>query len=653
MTHPVAHCHTVQKELHQTRWSLEEDETRMANMVVSVIDELVTDQASRRNRSKANLQAYMGHSVQNLDARTYARPDVDVNGITLRIAQSVVDTGKAKIASRQRPKPVVVTKGGSYKQRIRARKKTKFLEAQLHRPHGMYSNGWQLMEQVFKDCELWEAGVVKCVADNTEKRPVLERCFSFDIYFDDLEAEYGCPKNLFHRYRYDRHNLCARFPELKSEIMEAQEYETEGYTHRNRDMVAVYEAWRLPFGPDKPGRHVIALKTRDGGVKLVNEPWERQGFPFYFMTWERHQFGLWGMPLIEQIMEPQEEANSTFSFIQEQVKLGGSGFLEVDQNGHEMGDVESNEAWHIIRRTSDTAQPIKVHSPPAFNQSVLQWAESMKALCYELPGVSEMSAQGKKEAGVTSGVAIRTVNDLTTERFLPKAKDYEQSFVAIGKLMLWAMEDLSKEFSDSELTALLPGADSIQEFTWEDVKLEEYEVQMQPASSFPDTPAGKLQAISEFAEAGYIGPETARRLMSQSAPDIDALNERETAQYRYIEQLISEMQEADEDDEEEYEADVPDPLLNLESAIVQMTMGYYEMLKDRAPEYNKRLLRNWISAADDILSDAANPPEPPVTDPGMPPEAMPPEGMPMDPSMMGGPPMPMDPAMQLPPPPVA
>jgi hypothetical protein len=64
---------------------------------------------------------------------------------------------------------------------------------------------------------------------------------------DDQEARDGTPRNLFHKYPYDRGTLAARFPEHEDSILEAQPHKSEsGSLETESDQITIYEAWRLP-----------------------------------------------------------------------------------------------------------------------------------------------------------------------------------------------------------------------------------------------------------------------------------------------------------------------------------------------------------------------------------------------------------------------
>jgi hypothetical protein len=594
-----------------TRWSTA-DKLEVAAAVVSTTRYLADNQSSRRLQALRNLEAYLGRPVPDLYRMYATRTTVDTaeKSLTMRVAQSVVDTAVAKIIAVQRPKPVVVTTGGSYSKRRKARKKTKFLEAQLRMPHGGFSTAWQLTQQVAKDAMLWDGGVLRVVADVGKKRPVLERCFPFDVFFDDLDAENGDPQSLFHRYRYDRQTLAAMFPDHADAIATAESFTAEGsYTGRNGDQAAVFEAYRLPISEDEPGRHVIAISSGAGNAAslLVDEEWTREGFPYVVFLWERHQVGAWGTPLIEQMTGLQSEVNSVYDFISEKVRVNSSTYIEYDPGTHDVSQLEGNDSVMLLAKKNPGGPALNFSMPQPYHPGMLDWASHVFGRCYEITGVPEMGAQGKRSPGIDSGVAIRTENALGAERFIAHSGDYEALFPQIGKRMLWAMEELAELVPKGELTTRLANGDKLEEFFWTDVTMDDYEVTLQPASSLPDSPPARLQMISEYAQNGWLDPAVAKRLMAQVAPDIESVLDREHAQYKYLEKEIAGVQDwaeqQDTDDPEDSpEMEAPEPFLDLERGIKQVREAYFELKAEDAPEAALEVLRDWMVQAQEMLS---------------------------------------------------
>ena len=75
---------------------------------------------------------------------------------------------------------------------------------------------------------------------------------------------------------------------------------------------------------------------------------------------------------------------------------------------------------------------------------------------------------------------------------------------------------------------------------------------------------------------------------------------------------------------------------SVQSAVVQMTLGYREMLCQQAPENAQRLVRNWIQLAIDEIQNRQAQAAPPPMAAEMPTEpAPPPMGAEMGPPMNG------------------
>ncbi len=236
--------------------------------------------------------------------------------------------------------------------------------------------------------------------------------------------------------------------------------------------------------------------------------------------------------------------------------------------------------------------------PDPFNGMVLNYAERMRSLVFELPGVSELAAQGRKEPGIDSGVALRNMNDLQGERFLPKSRAYEQFFVDVGKRILDAIQDLDAQGITPK--SFLPSEGLITEIDWQSIKPSEedlYEVQVQAGSSIADSLPARLQFVSDLQAGGLLSPEAAKRMLTSGDPDLESMSNREQAQFHWIERLIQEVHDV-EDADEDIQIEGPDPLMNLPSATMQMTEAYLELSSwPKTPENKRRALRNWILTA--------------------------------------------------------
>jgi hypothetical protein len=611
----------------EKRWS-RAPKTEAPALLCDTLDRLARNQAGRLSKARRRLGVYLARTGANeprLSAETYDEGE-EVASEPLKLSQSVVDTGKAKIAARQRPKGQVLTKGGSYEHRLQARELSKFCEGILYQQQGNYENTWELMEQAFKDCEIWEAGIICVVPDYQACKIRHERGFAHEFFADPLESHRGSPRHLHRRYPASKYYLVEMVSGTKAAngimaaALHADDKEGASVAEREHDMCSVYEGWFLGYG-GKPGRHIIAVRgaatgAGAGGVTvIVDEEWDWPCFPIASIMWERNQFGMWGTPLVDQNGALQANTNDVYGRMGRNVRSLARGYLEYDESAYDDNQLKKmvgNELSAIKRKSGAPQSQFVMPNP--FNPATMQYFQESRSMCFEIPGVSEMGAQGKRSPGLDSGIAIRSENDLQSERFLPKSTSYENLAVQLARLDMYAANDIKAK--GGKLKAARGYGEYLDELIWDDIApgdMEQFTVQA--ASSMEDTLAGRRQFISDYAKAGYITPDVAERMLATPNPDVEAMNKREQAQYRYLERVTSKFQRAKPKEwDPQVDTIVPDELLFAPTAYTQMVDAYIEMLGDEAPEFNLRLMRDYISLLNALIQRSAPkaPPAPPM-----------------------------------------
>lgn len=589
------------------------------------ITRLANDQASRRTLARTRLSTYLGKPVSSLTSELYySRGSADLaagSDITRAFAMSAVDTGLAMIASQQRPKGAALTKGGDYYERLEARKISKFFEGCLQAPQGSYANTWELGEHCFQDCEIWEAGAVKVYADAWQKKIVHERCFAHDIFFDPLDARNGSPKSMRHMYVTDKWDFAERFPEHANAILRSglHRFHLEDNRNASDNLITVYEYWRR----GTKGRHIIAVDGSD--APIVDEDFEREMFPIALLLWSRNSLGGWSTPMVDQITQPQNYANLFLSWMLENARLQAGGLVACERNSVEESEIRDNSPHKIVWYAKGS-QPPKFETPPPFHPQYMDILSMLQGACFEDVGVSEMSSQGRKEESITSGVAIRTVNALQSQRFLPKSRAYEQFIVNINRLDLYAVQDLVAQNVDPSTVVESEGF--VETIDWKEITLpsDQFIVTLAASSAEEDTPAARKQTIQDLMALGY--QNIAQEL--EQIPDVEWITQRQSAQRRYMEKVIARYAKFDARKQEPHEvADTPDPLFGLAEAALQMKDGYVATKADGAPEANLQLFRDWLAQCDEIMGKASQGAADAA--PGGPPGG---GGVPMDPAMV-------------------
>lgn len=598
-------------------WTLKGDE--VADSVSAVLTRMRDNQTLRHTQWVISARLYgnlaptslAGVSFSKLAATQPALRD----RVSYNVIQSVVDAITAKIA-KNKPRPLFLTNGGNYRQQRRAKGLNQFCDGVFYE-----NNTHALGIKVFRDAAVWGDGFVHIFNDGGRVRH--ERVLPSEIFVDDIEALYGHPRQMHRVKLVDRHVLMKAFPKYKESIQSASAARMEDTSRGNvADVLLVRESWHLPSSPDaKDGKHCISI---DGHLLSDVEVWEHNWFPFARMQWTPRLFGYWGQGLAEQLMNIQLEINKLLWSIQRSFHLAGTFKVLIENGSKIVKEHINNDIGSIINYTG---QPPNYVLPPTVQPEVFNHVNMLINRAYEQAGISQLSASSAKPAGLDSGKALREYNDIESDRFTIIGRQFENFFLDVAKL---SIETIKQIDDSSGYSVAVPGRNEISMIKWKDVNLQddEYVMQCFPVSSLPNDPSGRLQTVQEYAQAGFLSPRQARRLLD--FPDIEQVENLANAAENYLVAILDKMV-----DKGIYTA--PDPFDDLQMAR-ELAVEYYVQGKNTGLESSKlEMLRNFVAQIQSIEDDmnAAPPGEAAAMPPGMPP--MPP-GMPPMPA--GGPPAP-------------
>ena len=91
-------------------------------------------------------------------------------------------------------------------------------------------------------------------------------------------------------------------------------------------------------------------------------------------------------------------------------------------------------------------------------------------------------------------------------------QEMERFFLEGARQMIEVAKDIYAR--KKTFKVLFPTSKFMETIDWKDIKLkeDEYILKAFPTSSLPDDPAGKLQTIQEYMQAGLVSPRAGRRL---------------------------------------------------------------------------------------------------------------------------------------------
>lgn len=339
--------------------------------------------------------------------------------------------------------------------------------------------------------------------------PVVDRVLASCVMVDDRECEYGeMPKTIFRIHRAaSKDELIAEYPKHEKAIRASTTTDRRWPGSAIADDVVMIEAWRRKCGK-VPGRYVKCID----GVDLEDKPYNKPYFPCDRIVWSERDDSWYGISLAERIAGQQRSLNHRNWVIQRGLtkNVSQTTYVSPADTNLTAKSVPDIGTVAVVRGERPTTV-----MPPMVNAELYKSREDLKASAGEESGVSRMAAYATKPPGIESGVAMREFRDITTQRFATQEKAYENH--VLGTLFL--LLEVCKELGDAAPKVTRKAQFGGGTIKWADVDLKDVRIQLAAASTLARTPAGRQQTVLEWAQAGVISMDEARRLMRH--PDLE------------------------------------------------------------------------------------------------------------------------------------
>lgn len=561
----------------------------MADQMVSTAVYLKENQQFRYRQTAIYARLYGNMPLNNFAGsgmnRMSAANNLPTDRPTMNVVQSCTDTLVSRI-TQSRPRPVFLTDNGDYKERNLAKQLNQFIMGEFY-----MAKAYALGELILRDASVFGAGCVKIYEDE-KNRVAMERVLLTELLVDENEAGYGNPRQLYQFKLVDRSVLAALFPEHKSDVAKAEQAypDQTGQAERSvADQVMVVEGWHLPSGPEsKDGKHVIACSS---GM-LFEEDWNKEQFPFVFLQYSPRIRGFWGQGLAEQLMGTQTEINKLLMTISASINLVGVPRVFVETGSKVVKAHINNQIGAIVEYQG--SKPI-YEVAPCVPQELYAQLQRLVDYSYQQSGISALAATSQKPAGLNSGEAIRSYDDLQSDRFAALVRRYDNFYVDLAYQMI----DLAKDIADRDghYMTVYPGKNGTRKIDLPkaDLLKDPFVIQCFDASSLPRDPAGRLQKVTEMMQAGLITPQEGRRLLDY--PDIEQVDRLEIASEERILQILDEIV-----DEGKYTP--PDPFMDLELANKLVTQYYNLYATAKLEEEKAQMLRDFFTQVQTMKAQA-------------------------------------------------
>ena len=499
------------------------------------------------------------------------------------------------------------------------------------------------------ECALQGVAPVLVEADKAEKRIVHKLLALPDLFTDPAQGRN--PRDLFLREPIAIDEAIGRFGLKGSDadaVMRAPAYEWYGARQnegrRATKVVELQRAWHLPTGRDVgDGKWCLGVN----GVTVDGDEWTAPAFPVVFLLWEPHRDGPWASGIGDEGGAMSSEADDLDLRLHMREIIASGTKIFYQEGTVKPDDLAVNDALVGVAVTADAKfMPTQTQILP-FAPMEMEFLRMKVSAFWDAIGISQVSAAARREQGVSSGVAMRTLNDTKAGRQLVKAQRYEQSFVDLSNQYVWRLRELAAD--DPKFAVRWAGKGSVmREYVWREAEIDDgdFDVTVAPASALPHDPAGRQEMIQDLYKGGLISQETAKQLMGW--PDLDAELEVENSETEYIDLLIERYLNAqkrtwsmeDYEGPEGFIINKVGALRRFISALWRARIDKSALDKGEKPkaEFCIQLLIRWIKDMDKLMQPAPAPPGGPVPGAAPPGAPMPPPGpmaaAPMGPQML-------------------
>lgn len=577
-------------------WWRVDDKKDVHRHIIAIINNIIMASMYRRIQNLRYARLYANQELVGFIAGLYSRAAADSflnNRVTLNVIKSVIDTAASKIAKND-PRVSFLTFDQEFALQEKAKKLTRYVD-------GMFDeiNAYEKGQRCFVDGAIWGTGCIKMYAH--QGKICAERVLSDELIVDDADGIYGMPRQMFHRKLAYREVLIEKFPKYEKQIKDVPSaIYGEAITSQTADLISIAEAWHLPSGPETgDGRHVICLENGS----LFDEEYKKNYFPFVFYRWSPRVTGFYGQGIAEELIGIQLEINKILRNIQLAQHLVAVPRVLMENSSKVNVAHLNNDIGSVVKYTGTRPE---FYTPIAMNGEIYNHLENLYNKAYQIIGISQMSANAQKPSGLDSRPALREYHDIESERFILAGKRYEKLYIDMAKIGIDLSRDIYAENKDLKVKAL--NKKFIQTIPWKEVELDDsqYAIRAFPTSALPSTPAGKIQAVQEYTQNGWIDREYAMSLLD--FPDLDNYVSLQTADLDNTRSIISDIV-----DKGVYNP--PEPFMNL--ALV-VKLGQASYLKYRREGLSEEKLEQLRLLIDDAIAMQAKAQEP------SPPAQMPP-----------------------------
>jgi hypothetical protein len=401
----------------------------------------------------------------------------------INIIASCVDTLHSKIAQ-SKVRPFFTTINGTFKDIQCVKQAQQFFDVFYDE-----QNVNKKISDAFKDACIFDTGVIYI---NEEKRTI-ERALPFQVFVRPSEVNYNKITRIFYEQKDYPVSI---LPEkvLSKFKNKSLEYVDFGIYYDTVNKVKAY--------------------TGNGSI-ILTETYDAEVIPFIFLYYKSPILGNVTTSVVDQLVNIQQEINILMAKIKDASQLNNALTFLVPEGSNLKTTQLNNRVGNVLtyKPLASGGLPVTSATPAFIDNQYITVLNDLIQKAYDVVGISQLSAQSRKPAGLNSGIALATMEDLESDRFETQLNQVIRAFIDVAKTCI-------KVFPKDD--TILPEITSRLSIKWKDIVEESanMSIQYSGADNLSKDPSTKLQQLQQLAMAGVIPAARIPQLMQ--IPDLEA-----------------------------------------------------------------------------------------------------------------------------------
>lgn len=294
--------------------------------------------------------------------------------------------------------------------------------------------------------------------------------------------------------------------------------------------------------------------------KAKELPYKPTILPILTLFYNEPVFGNNTVSIVQELDGIQFQIDKLFSKLSSAAQLTPANQIFVLEGSSLQPKDISNKSGmkYALKMPPGTSTPPVISvTPPPYDAEWKEWLAVLIDKAYSQIGISELSAMGKKQAGLNSGVSLQTFEDIESDRFETQVTHYISAFIDLAKLLIEVLDD-----NDD----ILPQSINNSSLKWKDVKKQSdlFKIQYSAATQMSKDPSENIRTIMTMAQTGQIPVYKLARSMNN--PDLIEATKFAAAKDDAVQQTIAQAIENEIYDIPEF---VPHDALGQEITVIQ------------------------------------------------------------------------------------